>query len=306
MKKTLSEIFKGRCVTGEIPDDARGYYWYFNEENEPIGISKEISRTERDLIELNYVSIGVNKLTDTEKLLWMNFLTSNETSTKIPEVRTGTTLMSFIFFYHDFDTELQKEFESLVGSFRDDFKVLFLDAEYGVILDFSIGGADDYAEVDDFLLASKQDFSAHLVFYRTIYYEINKLLPHKFGYELVLFKDYKDENTDLMRYTDMFLNYMVSSDVVAEHVVFNDWFKSLFVVDTELLSVVKCYLENGFNITTGAKVLHMHRNTFMNKLDRFILETGLDIKKFDEAAIVYLLIRHTNSHLKGCIGIEGV
>lgn len=291
MKKKLSEIFKGRCVTGEIPDDAKGYYWYFDEANEPIGISKEISRAEKDLIELNYISIGVNKLTDTQKLLWLNFLTGSETSTKIPEVRTGTTLMSFIFFYHDFDTELQKEFESLVGSFCDDFKVFFLDSKYGVILDFSVGSQNNNLEIENLLLASKQDFSTQLRFYKTIYYEINKLLPHKFGYELALFKDYKNENADLIRYTDMFLNYLASSDVMAEHVVFNDWFKSLFVVDTEILSVVKCYLENGFNITTGAKVLHMHRNTFMNKLDRFILETGLDVKKFDEAAIAYLLIR---------------
>lgn len=291
MKKKLSEIFKGKCVTGEIPNDADKYYWFFDEENEPIGISKEISRVERDLIELNYVSIDVNKLSDTEKLLWMNFLTGSETSTKIPEIRTGTTLMSFIFFYHDFDTELQKEFESLVGSFCDDFKVLFLDSGYGVILDFSSGSTNDSAEIEDFLLASKQDFSAHLTFYRTIYYEINNLLPRKFDLELILFEAYKDEDADLMKYTDVFLNYLVSSDVVAEHVVFNEWFKSLFVIDAELLSVVKCYLENGFNITTGAKVLHMHRNTFMNKLDRFILETGLDVKKFDEAAIAYLLIR---------------
>lgn len=291
MKKKLSEIFKGRCVTGEIPDDAKGYYWYFDEANEPIGISKEISRAEKDLIELNYISIGVNKLTDTQKLLWLNFLTGSETSTKIPEVRTGTTLMSFIFFYHDFDTELQKEFESLVGSFCDDFKVFFLDSKYGVILDFSVGSQNNNLEIENLLLASKQDFSTQLRFYKTIYYEINKLLPHKFGYELALFKDYKNENADLIRYTDMFLNYLASSDVMAEHVVFNDWFKSLFVVDTEILSVVECYLENGFNITTGAKVLHMHRNTFMNKLDRFILETGLDVKKFDEAAIAYLLIR---------------
>jgi hypothetical protein len=294
MKKTLSEIFKGRCVTRQIPNDAKQYYWYFDEENEPIGISKEISRAERDLIELSYVSICVNKLADTQKLLWMNFL--NGESTEIPEVKAGITLISFIFFYHDFDVELQKEFESLVGSFRHDFKVLFLDAGYGVILDFSDGNRDEGNETRDFLLASKQDFSAHLTFYRTIYYEINSLLPRKFNYEFTLFEDYKDEDVDLMRYTDMFLNYMISSDVLAEHVVFNDWFKSLFVIDAELLSVVKCYLENGFNITTGAKLLHMHRNTFMNKLDRFILETGLDVKKFDEAAIAYLLIRL----IRGC------
>jgi hypothetical protein len=165
-----------------------------------------------------------------------------------------------------------------------------LEARYGVILDLSDKFGEVY-EVEDFLLASKQDFSAKLTFYQTIRYEINKQLPKKFITELDLFKKFKDAHADLMTYKDIFLNCMVSSEIVTEHPLFSDWFKQLFLIDSELLAVVKCYLENGFNVTTGAKVMHMHRNTFMNKLDRFIDITGLDVKNFDEAAIAYLLIR---------------
>ena len=290
MKKKLSEIFKGRCVTGEIPDDANSYYWFFDEEKKPIGISKAISQSERDLIRLNHHPIPIADLAESDKMLWMMFLTEKD-ELNVPEARNGATQVSFIFFYHDFDANLEQAFEGLVKSFRRDFHVIFLSDNYGVVLDFSTGSKEEEGEIEDFLLAAKQDFSAHLTCYRTIYYEINHLLAHKFECEQRLFKDYKDENADLMKYKDIFLNYMASSEVVAEHVVFNDWFKSFVAIDAELLSVVKCYLENGFNITTGAKVLHMHRNTFMNKLDRFILETGLDVKKFDEAAIAYLLIR---------------
>ena len=290
MKKKLAEIFRDRCITGVIPDDASQYYWYLDEENKPIGISKEISQVERSLIELNYVSLGRNKLSDTEKLLWWGFLTEQEPA-KIPVSATGTTTIKFIFFFHDFDIDLQLEFESLVQSFDDTFKVFFLEPKYGVIIDLSVPSEGEDYEIEDFLLASKQDFSSGLVFYQTISYGIDEWLPRKFMAELNLFKKFKDGNRPLMKYKDIFLNYMVSSEVVAEHLIFSDWFKQLFLVDAELLAVVKSYLENGFNVTTGSKMMHMHRNTFMNKLDRFVEVTGLDVKNFDEAAIVYLLTR---------------
>ena len=287
MKKKLSVIFKGKCVTGKIPEDVKKYYWYLDEENRPIGISKEISNTVRDLIEINYVSIGINNLADTQKLLWLSFLTRKDTS-QVPINLTKLTSIKFIFF-HNVDPDLKLEFENLVQGFKDSLLVLFLESEYGVILDLS-ETEEDY-EIEDFLYASKEDFSSVLTFYQTISYEINKCLPKKFMTELTLFKKFEDTNKTLMKYKDIFLNYMISSEVIAKHPIFNDWFKKFSGIDAELLNVVKVYLENGFNITMGAKVLHMHRNTFMNKLDRFILETGLDIRKFDEAVIAYLLIR---------------
>jgi len=288
--KKLAQIFKNKCHTGEIPENALDYFWFLDEENEPIGISKDISQTEHSLIESNYVSISMDDVSDIEKLLWRGFLT-NTTATKIPSKSSATTHATFIFFFHDFDTDLQLEFESLVKGFNPDFKVFFLDQKYGFVLDLSVLGEGEPTEIEDFLLASKEDFSSELTFYQTIRYEINQWLPGKFKSELALFKQFKDGNRPLMKYKDIFLSYMVSSEVVSQHPIFSDWFGQIFLTDAELIAVVKCYLENGFNVTTGAKLMHMHRNTFMNKLDRFIELTGLDVKHFDEAAIAYLLMQ---------------
>ena len=290
MKKNLAKIFEDKCITGIIPDDAEKYYWYLDEENKPIGISKEISRSTRELIELNYISIGVNNLTDTEKLLWLNFLNGQDHG-KIQAKAFDTTSIKFIFFFHDFDTDLQLEFEMLAQGFNNHYKVIFFESEYGVIIDLSNAKTNENYEVDDFLLASKQDFSSKLIFYQTISYEVDNSLPKKFKNEVDLFKKFKSDSRPLMKHTDIFLNYITRGEIFAEHPLFNDWFKQIFLIDTQILAVVKCYLEHGFNVTTGAKMMHMHRNTFMNKLDRFIHLTGLDIKNFAEATIAYLLIR---------------
>ena len=49
-------------------------------------------------------------------------------------------------------------------------------------------------------------------------------------------------------------------------------------------------MENNFNISVGAKMIYMHRNTFMNKLERFIQLSGLNIKEFHDALIAYVII----------------
>ena len=289
MKKKLTEIFIEKYTT-DVGEDAQKYYWYFDEAYKPIGISKEISDTERELIDLSYTSISMNNLNDTEKHLWQNFLIGEEFS-DIPVSAFGTTTIKFIFLFHDFDTELQQEFETLVRGFNSQFKVCFIEPEYGVILEISKANTSEDDEVEDFLSAAIQDFSTKLTFYQTVSYEVDRQLPAKFKLELNLFKEFKDNNQALMKYTDIFLNYITSNTVALEHPIFSDWFKQLFLVDAELLAVVKCYLEKGFNVTTGAKAMHMHRNTFMNKLDRFIEMTGLDVKNFDKAVIAYLLIK---------------
>lgn len=289
MKKKLANIFKEKCITDTIPADAQNYHWYLDENHKAIGISKEITTTELALIDLLYTRIGINKITDIDKLQWLLFLT--EKTPEIPLKTPDTTHMKWIFFSHAFDPDEQLEFDELVQSFNQTFKVIFLDSKYGVILDLSVENKVDTAEVEDFLLASIQDFSNGLSFYQTMSYEINKWLPGKFSVELAVFKNFKNSNQQLMNHKDIFLNYLISSEVLAQYPIFGDWFKDILVIDAEFLAVVKCYLENGFNITTGAKMMHMHRNTFMNKLDRFVEMTNLDIKHFDEAVIAYLLIQ---------------
>jgi len=286
--KKLAQIFKNKCHTGAVDRGALDYYWFLDEENNPIGISKDISKTEHELIESNYVSLGIQDITDVEKLLWRGFLT-NKTSATIPSKSSATTHAKFVFFFHDFDADLQFEFESLVQSFDANFKVFFLDFQYGFILDLTIQTRHD-VEIEDFLLAAKEDFSA-LIFYQTIRYDINPWLPGKFQSELTLFKEFKNGTRAIMTYKDIFLSYLVSSEVVSQYPIFGDWFSQIFLIDAELLAVVKCYLENGFNVTTGAKLMHMHRNTFMNKLDLFAQMTGLDVRQIDAAVIAYLLMR---------------
>ena len=63
-----------------------------------------------------------------------------------------------------------------------------------------------------------------------------------------------------------------------------------FVNDYSMLEVIKAYLDSNMNTTQAANNLFMHRNTVMNKIEKFIEVTGYDIRKFKKAFVIYHLI----------------
>ena len=58
----------------------------------------------------------------------------------------------------------------------------------------------------------------------------------------------------------------------------------------DMLDIIRVYLNNNMNISLSAKQLYMHRNTMMNKIDKFIEVTGYNIKEFKDAFIIYHLL----------------
>ena len=63
-----------------------------------------------------------------------------------------------------------------------------------------------------------------------------------------------------------------------------------FYDDYQMKNVIKTYLDCDMNISQAANKLYMHRNTVMNKIDKFIRNTGYDIKKFKNAFIIYHIL----------------
>lgn len=64
----------------------------------------------------------------------------------------------------------------------------------------------------------------------------------------------------------------------------NETFGEGFLQDKsshELLNTVKAYLDNNLNISEASRVLYIHRNTLMYRLDKFNKMTGLDCSKFE-------------------------
>ncbi|MCR5639826.1 MAG: helix-turn-helix domain-containing protein [Lachnospiraceae bacterium] len=67
------------------------------------------------------------------------------------------------------------------------------------------------------------------------------------------------------------------------HDHFTDFdFKDL---DSESRNTIQAFLDNGLSIAETARALYVHRNTLIYRIDKFEKQTGLDIRKFEDAMI---------------------
>lgn len=78
------------------------------------------------------------------------------------------------------------------------------------------------------------------------------------------------------------LIYSIPMDACVKYV--KETFGEGFISDKsakELLNTVKVYLENNLNVSEASRVLYIHRNTLMYRLEKFNKMTGLECSKFD-------------------------
>jgi DNA-binding PucR family transcriptional regulator len=62
--------------------------------------------------------------------------------------------------------------------------------------------------------------------------------------------------------------------------------------DTEMKNILKVFFECNQNTSEASKRLYMHRNTLIQKLDKFYEETGFNPRKFKDAMIIYKAIEN--------------
>jgi sugar diacid utilization regulator len=62
----------------------------------------------------------------------------------------------------------------------------------------------------------------------------------------------------------------------------------------EELQIIKIFIESGLNISLAAKKVFMHRNSLQYRVDKFTEKSGIDIKSFHGALVVYLAILSKN------------
>jgi sugar diacid utilization regulator len=63
-----------------------------------------------------------------------------------------------------------------------------------------------------------------------------------------------------------------------------------YVLDTETLTTLEQFFALDCNVSDTAKKLYIHRNTLLYRLDKFKNETGFDVRSFNHAVLVRLVL----------------
>lgn len=61
--------------------------------------------------------------------------------------------------------------------------------------------------------------------------------------------------------------------------------------DLEMQNIIVAFVNNDLNILKTSNDLYMHRNTLINKIDKFYKKTGYDLRRFKDAYIIYSMIK---------------
>lgn len=64
-----------------------------------------------------------------------------------------------------------------------------------------------------------------------------------------------------------------------------------FYYDQEFLHMIKVFLEKNQNSSEASKALYLHRNTLNNRIEKFYKITGYDLRKFEDAALIYIIVK---------------
>ncbi len=131
-----------------------------------------------------------------------------------------------------------------------------------------------------------------------------------FGYKLKVFKSNKIsvseiENLDIL--IEIYLKYIkninqsfINIQSLAQTIIeknINDLniirpiIVNKIINDPKLNEIVNGMFVNDLNVCKTANYVYMHRNTINNKLIVIKEETGLDIQKFQEAVVLYVLLK---------------
>ena len=62
--------------------------------------------------------------------------------------------------------------------------------------------------------------------------------------------------------------------------------------DQEMYKILETFFNNNSNTSTAAKELYLHRNTLIQKIDKFHEVTGYNPKNFKDAVIIYQVIKN--------------
>lgn len=130
-----------------------------------------------------------------------------------------------------------------------------------------------------------------------LYMDIRLYVSYTFQDEVFMIK-HRDFIQKLLKDIPFNRYTYLDDEIIAKHMMTkiekNDYqfFLRNYVHDDMMLKTVKTYLESNQNMSVAAKKLYVHRNTMMQRIDKFIDATGFDIKTFVSASIIYYFLTH--------------
>lgn len=122
-----------------------------------------------------------------------------------------------------------------------------------------------------------------------------------------IFINKNNRGKEVINYINMIINYLkqdvdIYTDLVSPLLVSNydkeylDFFKKYvlkeIIKDPITKDIILNYFKNDLNVLKTSKQLYLNRNSILNRFDNINKNTGINLQKFNHAALIYILLNH--------------
>jgi sugar diacid utilization regulator len=273
------------------PEESGSAYYWFKENDEDtlwVGIPKnELADSQLELLKALFHTIeipGSSRITGAA-LSWQKFLFNNGT---IPfGYSDSVRIIQFQFHAKKIDRE---EISEAMQGFFPEHIIIWQNESYGLLIEEKKEVSVTAEELESISSTFESDFFVKLSFYLGKFQSLSPQFPAYFLLEKNVFMNSFNLATKHNVYTfEKSFPFLLTSNMPETlKGILQASVLEAFSEDKELMSTIKVFLESNSNASLAAKKLYVHRNTLQYRMDKFMEKTGVQLKDFDTAVMVYL------------------
>ncbi|WP_170140749.1 PucR family transcriptional regulator [Oceanobacillus arenosus] len=282
LRKIFPSLFTLKDNIIDIPDN---YQWFITPDQEIIGIDvQELTKHDTALLStlLSPYTITIPKPTPEEQL-WIHRLKKNENDETVSPFR-------LVYFKMTKNQMKPLQFkEAIQDFFTKSVPIIWENQHEGIIIEELSDTIEEFISYEQIIDILMSDLYVNIKFFVGPTLDNLQHLQQLYANFITSSTQaFSFSEKPVITYTDAIIHgFIEQTDKRFRDEIIMVIFKDL-VTDKELLHTLQTFIENNLNASVTAKILHMHRNSLQYRLDKFKDKTGIDIRRFDQAIIVYL------------------
>lgn len=266
------------------------YSWFVTPGNEIIGIEKsELNKKDQALLKLILTPYqGVHPPVTRHEKAWFQLIFEQD----ITAFNDKPTDYRFILFTLSEPLPDPTDFRAAIdGLYSSRPAIIWVDQQSGIIIEEEQLDEEDMISYEEMIEVFTTDFYLDVHFYIGPYLS-NLMQAHR--YFQWMQQSFAKINIFSIK---PIMNYVTAIPYLLPTMKENNDIHFLIDAilketadDEELLRTIQTFLECNSNASLAAKELYMHRNSLQYRIDKFIEKTNIDVKQFEGALSVYLIL----------------
>lgn len=278
----LLELYPDAKVVIEPSSDPHNYNFLIS--GQWVTIKKDhLSNREKFLLSL--VSQDNNNKSINNQ--WWNFLV-HETD-KIPAEKINVRVLQFEVQKLESDDRANEWLSVFEDTFDDVVDSFWINKYTGILIEKETNPNMDKLEVQRMIELVDSDFYTKSHVYVGQFWPVNDKLPNIFDMERQLFHKSLEMKERVNNLSTVILDFLIEQNLKN-----TDMFKSLknkIDIDSKTTQMINTLYKCDSNLAKTSKMLFLHRNTLLYRMEKFHEQTGFDLKDRDDLVLCFLLLK---------------